>query len=1171
MNKRFGLLSTLILGLVLGAALPLSVQHYANEAEVLADVGTYYNGINDSSGSATLLSGLRTLNSTKRTSTVGYPNMGDHYPETDGDPGNSGNLIAFYSGTSASFSGSFTGNFNREHVWPNSRGGSAVEADIHMTRPALAAENGSRGNSFYVEGMASSTNGWDPAAEDFGLEKYRGISARVIFYCVIASSSLSLVDLTNDDTGNNTMGKLSTLLDWNLRYGIDSTETQRNEAAQTIQGNRNPFIDHPEYACKIWGGYNSATETICASSQTEPTSISVSPSSASIGVNGTQSLSVSALPSGASTSVSWSTSNSNVATVDGGTVTGVSAGTATITATSTLNSGITDTCDITVTNTSVAVTGVTIASTASVAAGATTTLTPTISPANATNKTVSWLSGTTGVATINSSTGLITGVSAGTSTITVTTADGGYTDTCQLTVIVTGEPALINSYDFLDGGSGSNNAYANVNLATNVSYAADNPGGTSGTTAWEADYANLSLTAGTRIGGKLVSAVQTDNTTAWANIKTTFTFSPIIEKVEILGVATFGTAGNTTALYLQSSTTGTTWTTQSTTTSKSGTITFDSMTIPATSYLRFGIALTASSTNSGIAFTGIRVYQQEGVSKTLSSIAVTTQPTNKSYYNGDSFNPAGMVVTATYSDSSTANVTASCTYTPTPLTTGTTSVTVHYTEGTEKTTTVTGITVAAAKTLSSIAVTTQPSDKSYNNGESFNPAGMVVTATYSDSTTANVTSSCTYTPDPLTTGTTSVAASYTEGGVTRTANITGITVTALTLQSISIKTAASATMFSLGDTFSSSGLVITAHYSDSSTADLSSGFTVTGVDTAKLGHHTATITYNDKTTSYSVVVSNNGASVGSPSGNASDLFISEYIEGSSSNKALEIYNGTGSAVALSAYSMKLYSNGSSTASNTLTLSGTLASGGVYAIANSAANATIIGLCNVTNAVTNFNGNDAVGLYKNDVLIDIIGVIGENPAAWTGTGANSVSGSTANMTLVRTSSTSAPNATFTWSEWNAYTLDTTTYLGAHTYAGSGQSGNVTNNQQAIAWADYFIECTTGTCEDLTGAFGSYWNDLASEYGYMVSGSKNAFCGNSPSSAAITNAIARYTHIVQKYGMSDFVVDGNGDGLASLAASKLPTNDDSSYAIVVIAIAITLASAFAFALSKKKKFD
>jgi len=225
----------------------------------------YYASISNSLEGNNLLAALRSLNSSKRKRTIGYKNFGQYYPITDGDPTNSNNIISFYSGTSVKFSGSFQGSVNREHVWPNSRGGNYVEADIHMPRPTITSENGSRGNSFYVEGMKSSSNGWDPAMESFGKEKYRGISARIIFYCVVASSNLSLVDTNNDSAGNNTMGKLSDLLSWNLRYGIDSTENQRNEAiaSDAIQGNRNPFIDHPEYACKIWGNYNSNTRSVC--------------------------------------------------------------------------------------------------------------------------------------------------------------------------------------------------------------------------------------------------------------------------------------------------------------------------------------------------------------------------------------------------------------------------------------------------------------------------------------------------------------------------------------------------------------------------------------------------------------------------------------------------------------------------------------------------------------------------------------------------------------------------------------------------------------------------------------------------------------------------------------------------------------------------------------------
>ena len=89
--------------------------------------------------------------------------------------------------------------------------------------------------------------------------------------------------------------------------------------------------------------------------------------------------------------------------------------------------------EVTYTTGNVAVTGVDIPNTASVEVGSTTQLTATISPSNATNQNVSWSSGNTSVATVASD-GTITGVSAGTAVITVTTEDGSYTDTCTVTV-----------------------------------------------------------------------------------------------------------------------------------------------------------------------------------------------------------------------------------------------------------------------------------------------------------------------------------------------------------------------------------------------------------------------------------------------------------------------------------------------------------------------------------------------------------------------------------------------------------------------------------------------------------------------------------------------------------------------------------------------------------------
>ena len=226
------------------------------------DPGDYYGGISDSLTGQSLTNALHSLNANKRKRTVGYKAMlndpANGFYITD--PGNGKNTITtFYSGNS----NNGTSGLNREHVWPNSRGGGKVEADIHMPRPTLNAENGSRGNSFYVEGKKSSTSGWDPAAESFGKESYRGDSARIIFYCCIADTALTLIDEENDNQNNNTMGKLSDLLKWNLKYPVLEREQVRNAGAETLQGNRNPFIDHPEYACRIWGNTNSTTRQIC--------------------------------------------------------------------------------------------------------------------------------------------------------------------------------------------------------------------------------------------------------------------------------------------------------------------------------------------------------------------------------------------------------------------------------------------------------------------------------------------------------------------------------------------------------------------------------------------------------------------------------------------------------------------------------------------------------------------------------------------------------------------------------------------------------------------------------------------------------------------------------------------------------------------------------------------
>ena len=196
---------------------------------------------------------------------------------------------------------------------------------------------------------------------------------------------------------------------------------------------------------------------------------------------------------------------------------------------------------------------------------------------------------------------------------------------------------------------------------------------------------------------------------------------------------------------------------------------------------------------------------------------------------------------------------------------------------------------------------------------------------------------------------------------------------------------------------------------------------------------TATITGLTASTSYSIFVKAKDAAgnvsassstiavttnaSGGTGGTATDLLFSEYIEGSGNNKALEIANNTGSSVSLSAYTIKKQTNGAGAWSTGLALSGTLTTGSKFVIVNSSISSTCYSTsaANISTSGTElmFNGNDAVGLFKNGVLIDIIGTF---------------SGGTANfavdVTLRSKSTVTSPSTTFNLSsQWDSYATDT----------------------------------------------------------------------------------------------------------------------------------------------------
>lgn len=205
------------------------------------------------------------------------------------------------------------------------------------------------------------------------------------------------------------------------------------------------------------------------------------------------------------------------------------------------------------------------------------------------------------------------------------------------------------------------------------------------------------------------------------------------------------------------------------------------------------------------------------------------------------------------------------------------------------------------------------------------------------------------------------------------------------------------------------------------------------------------------------------------------LIISEYLEGASNDKCIEIYNTTNSAINLSGYSLEFYFNGSSSSGNSVPLSGTIAACGTWVVCDNDANAGLISVADQTDNGSFFNGDDAIALYNGATLLDLVGNIGEDPGnEWTGVG-----GGTENDGFIRNSSyctgvTSDPSSgfpSFTSSNWTSVGQSGAT-LGTHS---SSCCSSETITIDAVSSLSYSVDCSTGATGSVditsTGTFNS----------------------------------------------------------------------------------------------------
>ena len=210
---------------------------------------------------------------------LSYSAAYDQLKYTDEDPNNSNNVLLLYTGWSypKSNTGGAADNWNREHTWAKSHGnfGTSPPAgtDLHHLRPTDDSVNSARGNLYFdnggspysdssrygqsgtfATGCKKDGDSWEPRDE------VKGDVARMIFYMATryegenGEVDLEVYDGIPANNADPLHGVLSTLLAWHNSDPVSAWEVRRNNRVYERQGNRNPYIDHPEYVQAIWGG-----------------------------------------------------------------------------------------------------------------------------------------------------------------------------------------------------------------------------------------------------------------------------------------------------------------------------------------------------------------------------------------------------------------------------------------------------------------------------------------------------------------------------------------------------------------------------------------------------------------------------------------------------------------------------------------------------------------------------------------------------------------------------------------------------------------------------------------------------------------------------------------------------------------------------------------------------
>jgi len=700
-----------IAAITFGGSGLLLVDNYSKETQAAVgnystSASTYYNGITATSGTE-LLGQLHDLITTTHQTFTTYDDCKNptYVYATDGNPSDSNYDYEFYSQANigSAWGAGAQGTWNREHVWCQSLtiynsvqlwGETGGGSDLHHLRPVESGLNSARNNSPYgLVSLHNSTTelyyedssnvnvalgGWKTGDVFEPLDAVKGDVARIIMYVYTHYNTYANVGGTTNGSGsssyygtlpvtnivNTTSGTEEAawdlLLSWNTSDPVDARENRRNEACATYQGNRNPFIDNSTYADAIWGDGTTGVQL-----NVTPATLSLSPSETS-------------------------------------------------------------------------------------------TLTATMSDSS--TPTITWLSDATGVATVDSS-GLVTAVADGSATITASATVGSetYTGTCAVTVstLVSGDYIKVTSIgdvtsgDYVIAANASGTYYA-LPKAFSASRITGSAITVSSDSITSADATNFIVTLS--VSGTSVNVFDGTN---------------YLKDSSSTSFAVSTTLPSPASWTLSTGTNGTFRLTGSTQTTRG-------IIFRAETYNTFGCYATSNATSGSAIYYDIELFKKHvEVSNVVTSLSVT--PTSKSYLTTDTLQSADFAVSITKNGAagSSADYTAKIgtgtgeSFSGTTISWGSTKPTTSHTtiqfkakyptaeDGLIYLTADVSLTVTAP-TLSSIAISQSMTKTSYYTTDSWDPTGLVVTATFSDSSTQNVTSSASWSYSPTSPNSTSI-------------------------------------------------------------------------------------------------------------------------------------------------------------------------------------------------------------------------------------------------------------------------------------------------------------------------------------------------------------------------------------------------------------------------------